>query len=127
MSGVSGQRSRRGRLAWSAGRRAEAVAAMLLMAKGFRILARRFACPAGEIDLVAGRGRLLVIVEVKARADAGLAAESITLRQRRRINRAAEAYLQIRPDLAGRDLRFDAVVSGRGGWPQHIADAWRPE
>ena len=35
------------------GRRAETAAALLLRLKGFRILARRFACPVGEVDLIA--------------------------------------------------------------------------
>jgi len=124
---VSTTRRARGGRAWHAGVRAEALAAVLLTGKGFRIVERRFACPAGEIDIVARRGRLLVFVEVKARRDAATAAEAITPRQRRRIERAAEAFLQGRPDLAGMDLRFDAVVFGRGLWPRHITDAWRPD
>lgn len=120
------RRQDRGRRAWSAGHRAEAAAALLLMAKGFRILSRRFTCPAGEIDLVARRGRLLIFVEVKSRADLTVAGQAITATQQRRISRAAGAFLQGRADLAGLDLRFDAVLFGRGGWPTHVTDAWRP-
>ena len=47
---------------------AESRAAALLIAKGFRILARRWKSPVGEIDIVARRRQLLVFVEVKARA-----------------------------------------------------------
>lgn len=105
------------------GRRAETLAALLLRAKGYRILARRFRCPAGEIDLIALRGRTLAFVEVKARGDASAAAESLSAHQRRRICRAAEAFLQRRPDLADRTLRFDAVLVS--GLPRHQAGAWR--
>ena len=119
-------RPERGRRAWSPGHRAERWAALLLMAKGFRILDRRFSCPAGEIDLIVRRGRLLAFVEVKVRANEALAAASITPSQRDRIARAAQAFMQANPQLAGLDLRFDAVVAGRGGWPRHVADAWRP-
>ena len=51
-----------------AGRLAEAAAAWHLRLRGYRILARRFATPVGEIDLVARRGGRLVFVEVKRRA-----------------------------------------------------------
>lgn len=123
---MSTTRRERGRQAWTSGRRAERAAALLLMAKGFRVLSERYVCPVGEIDLVVRRGRLVAFVEVKARGDAKTAAEAITARQRARVARAAEAFLQVRPQLAGLDVRFDAVVIGRGGWPKHIADAWRP-
>jgi putative endonuclease len=105
------------------GRRAETLAAWLLRAKGYRIIARRFRCPAGEIDLVAARGRTLVFVEVKTRGDVGIAAESLLPHQRRRIRNAAQAFLQRRPDLADRFMRFDAVLVS--GFPRHQTDAWR--
>ena len=44
------------------GRRAETMAAWLLRAKGYRILARRFRVPAGEIDLIVRRGRVVAFV-----------------------------------------------------------------
>jgi putative endonuclease len=67
-------RSRRSREA--AGRRAEWLAALWLLLKGYRLLARRVRTPGGEIDLIMRRGDALVFVEVKARAtlDSGLAA-----------------------------------------------------
>ena len=55
-------------IAFRFGLSAETRAAALLLAKGYRIAARRFRCPAGEIDIVARRGTLLIFVEVKARA-----------------------------------------------------------
>src|SRR5512132_1023946 len=53
-------------VAFRLGLSAETRAAAMLLAKGFRIVARRWRSPVGEIDLVARRGRLLVFVEVKA-------------------------------------------------------------
>ena len=53
--------------AFKLGLSAESRAAMFLIAKGYRILARRFKTPFGEIDIVARRRRALVFVEVKAR------------------------------------------------------------
>ncbi|MDD9877676.1 MAG: YraN family protein [Magnetovibrio sp.] len=122
-------RAETGGRAWAAGRRAETWTAWWLRLKGYRIVARRFQSPVGEIDLVARKGRTLVFCEVKVRADADTAAESITHHQRRRIERAALAFLQRHPGLAGLDLRFDAIVFGRAGGPRprHMADAWRPD
>ena len=108
------------------GRRAERLAAWMLRLRGYRILARRFACPAGEIDLVARRGDLLAFVEVKHRDRPEAGAEALRPAQRRRILRAAEAFLQRRPDLAGLRLRFDLVLIAPGHLPRHLRDAWRP-
>jgi len=84
------------------------------MAKGFRIVARRWKSPVGEIDLIARRGRLLVFAEVKARARLDDAAESLSERQRRRIAAAAEIWLANNPDDATCDMRFDAILVAPG-------------
>lgn len=118
-------RSARGAAARRRGARAEWIAVWLLRAKGFRILERDLRSRLGEIDLVARRGRLLIFVEVKARAGLDIAAHAIRARQRARITRAAQAYLAGRPELQALTLRFDAVVLGRRRLPRHIADAWR--
>jgi putative endonuclease len=52
--------------AFRTGLSAEGRAAAYLMLKGYRILARRFRTPYGEIDIVARRRNLLAFVEVKA-------------------------------------------------------------
>jgi putative endonuclease len=65
------------RAGYRQGLRAETIAALFLRLKGYRILARRFTSPVGEIDLVARRGTSLVFVEVKARPTLDAAAESI--------------------------------------------------
>lgn len=117
----------RRRRAWVRGRRAEAVAALWLRLKGYRILARDFRSPVGEIDLVARRGSVLAIVEVKARPGMAEAGEAISPRQRSRIRNAAIAFLQRHPSLGTLDLRFDAVLVVPGRWPRHLTDAWRDE
>ena len=122
MSGTADTRRR----AWRYGRLAEAAAAGWLRLKGYRVVARRFRTPLGEVDLVVRRGRTLAFVEVKARHEAAAALEAVTPRQRGRIGRAAQAFLVRRPDLADCDLRFDVVIVGRGRPPRHLADAWRP-
>lgn len=115
------------RRAFRRGRLSEALAAWLLRLKGYRILGRRVKTPVGEIDILARRGAVLAVVEVKARHDVTAAAEAITPRQRRRLERAAAWYLSRHPDLAQADIRFDAVFVLPFRPPRHLADAWRPD
>jgi len=103
---------------------AESRAAMLLIAKGYRILARRWRTPFGEIDIVARRRPALVFVEVKARERAEDAAEAVTERGKGRIVAAAELWLTHNPADAQRDIRFDVVLVTPGKIPQHIANAF---
>lgn len=107
------------------GARAERRAALLLRLKGFRIRARRYRTPVGEIDLLATRRQLLVAVEVKSRPDQSTAAFSITPRQQQRVARATEHYLAANPRYSDYQIRFDAVLNTPGRWPKHIPDAWR--
>ena len=111
-------------IAFRLGLSAEGRAAAYLMAKGFRIAARRWRSPLGEVDIVARRGRLLVFVEVKARARREVAAEAVTPRQRRRVIGAAEAWLAAHPDDGLCDIRFDAVLVVPRRLPQHIPAAF---
>jgi putative endonuclease len=106
---------------------AESIAAVLLGAKGYRTIARRWKSPVGEIDLVVKRGRLIVFVEVKARKALDQAAESVLVRQRRRIVAAAEAWLAAHPEHAGYDMRFDAVLVSPGRMPQHVVAAFEAD
>jgi putative endonuclease len=111
-------------VAFRLGISAESRAAALLIAKGFRILARRFRSPVGEIDIVARRRHLLIFVEVKARERLDDAAWSVTERQRARIVAAAEAWLADHPDPSIQDIRFDAMLVAPGRMPQHIPAAF---
>lgn len=107
------------------GRLAEALCRWHLRLRGWRILARDWRCPAGELDIVAQRGGLVAIIEVKSRRDTATAAEALNLRQRRRIARATQAFLATRPDLAQRALRFDVMLVAGLRLPRHLAGAWR--
>jgi putative endonuclease len=106
---------------------AESRAAAYLIGKGFRILARRWKSPVGEIDIVARRRSLLIFVEVKARERLDDAAWSVTPRQQQRIAAAAEAWLANNPDATYTDMRFDAVLVAPGRLPQHIPAAFMAE
>jgi len=108
-----------------AGASAEAAATRLLLERGYRIVERNFRCKAGELDLVAKDGSVLVFVEVRSRADAdhGHAAEMVDAHKQRQVARVAEHYLAIRePEYD--EVRFD-VVAITGGEAELIQDAWR--
>jgi putative endonuclease len=109
------------------GRRAEALAAWWLRLKGWRIVARRFATPVGELDLVARRGHMLAFVEVKARRVAADALVAVTPQQQGRLVRAAEWFLAGRPELARLDCRFDVIAVVPWRLPRHLADMFRPD
>ncbi len=120
---ATGERTDR-RLAERRGRRAETLAAWYLRLKGYRILARRYRTPVGEIDLIARRGRLVAFVEVKQRPSDVEGAEAITATSRRRIARAASAWLAAHPAAANLDLRFDALICVPGRVPRHVRAAF---
>jgi putative endonuclease len=105
---------------------AEAVAALGLRLRGYRIVARRFKTPVGEVDLIALRGRVLAFVEVKRRPSQEAAAWAVTPAQRFRIERAAQLFLARDPRWAAYQVRFDVILLGISWWPTHILDAWRP-
>ena len=99
---------------------------MMLMLKGYTILARRARTPSGEIDLIARRKNVVAFVEVKARATETLAVEAVTSKAKARIVRAAELWMAKRPDFQDCDWRFDIVAVIPRHWPKHLRDAWRP-
>jgi putative endonuclease len=93
----------------------------------WRIVARDWRCPAGEIDIVARRGKVLAIIEVKARGTAAEAASAVARRQRRRIARATSAFLLARPELAGLTVRFDVMLVAGLRAPRHLPGVWRAD
>lgn len=121
------ERVQRRRRAVRFGRWGEAWAAAWLRLKGYRILARHVRTPAGEIDMIAKRGNLVAVCEVKARRRGGGFATALSPRQMRRIVRAAEAFLGQRPDLAGAEVRFDVLLVSPLKPPQHLEGAWRSD
>ena len=110
--------------AFATGISAESKACAWLIAKGYRILARRFRTPHGEIDVVARHRHGLVFVEVKARGALDDAAYAVTPRQRARIIAAAEAWLMTHPDHANLDCRFDVILIAPKRLPRHLKAAF---
>ena len=110
--------------AFQTGLSAESRAAALLMAKGYRILAKRFRTPHGEIDIVARRRNLIAFVEVKARAGLDEAAFAVTPRQQGRIIDAAQGWLVTHPEHADFELRFDVILIAPRHLPRHLLAAF---
>jgi putative endonuclease len=103
---------------------AESVALWFLRGKGYRLLARRFKCPAGEVDLVMRKGDATVFVEVKARHTADAAVLAVTPWQAKRISAAAAGWVSRDPEAARGACRFDIVAISSNFWPTHIENAF---
>lgn len=110
------QRERSGRLA-------ELTAAVVLCLKGYRILARRYRSKAGEIDLIAVRGRRLAFVEVKRRRTMEAAEAAKTFRQAQRMARAAEQWVWRHPAYRNHEIGLDALLLVPGRLPCHQPNA----
>jgi putative endonuclease len=92
------------------GRAGEDAAADVYRRRGFRVLARNWRCPIGELDLVLERDRLLVFCEVKTRTGAAFGGgyEAVTWSNRRKLRSLAEAFLAA-IDRRHREVRFDVA------------------
>ncbi len=117
-------RSQRGTLARQSGRRAEYIAALWLILKGYRILGFRLKTPQGEIDLLARRGKVLAVIEVKSRLRLDDALDAVSPDQRERLHRAATMLAARRPGLKDLEVRLDLLALAPGRWPCHIRSAW---
>ena len=135
--------------AYLSGRRAERIACWLLRLKGYRILAVNWRCTAGEVDILARRGRVLAAIEVKRRTAGLVAGESagdaalfaISPHQQARVARAAEVFLSRHADCQELELRLDAITvtaptswpwgalarALQWGWPRHFPAAWQAD
>ena len=97
--------------------RGERIAARHYRLRGYRILGANVRAGGNELDLVVRRGRRLIFVEVKERArdDFGGPVAAVDREKRRRVCRAAEAWLHANPGSAAPDIRFEvaAITAGR--------------
>lgn len=110
--------------AYRRGHRGEFLASLALIAKGYRIVARRYRTKLGEIDLIARRGDLVLIVEVKARPSLIEAMDAVAASSERRIEGAADLWLARQPDHARLSLRFDLVAVLPWRWPVHVENVF---
>jgi putative endonuclease len=116
----------------SIGQRGEDAALRHLESAGLKLLARKYRCRGGEIDLVMQEGATLVLVEVRLRSSAryGGAAASVGHRKQRRFALAAKHLLLTRREYRSMPVRFDVVAiegdpPGRAAECRWIRDAFR--
>lgn len=108
------------RRAYRKGHRGEWLAALALTLKGYRVVARRFRTPLGEVDLIARRGNVVAIVEVKARPTLEQAMEAVGTTAQRRIDAAADLWLARQRDHGYLSRRYDLVAVLPRRWPVHV-------
>ncbi|KFB08387.1 YraN family protein [Nitratireductor basaltis] len=111
--------------AYKRGHRGELLASVALMLKGYRILARRYKTKLGEIDLIARRGDLVAIVEVKARGSLAEAMDAVNHTAQRRIDAAADLWLARQPDRQKLSIRYDLVAILPRRWPVHVVNIFQ--
>jgi len=110
------------------GRRGERRAAWFYRLRGYSIVERNLRLHSGEIDLVARRGRIVAIVEVKTRQSrtAGEGFEAVDRKKRERLIRLGDQYAARHPEAL---LRYDILSLYWTGWwfeVTHLPDAFRP-
>lgn len=112
------------RRAHALGLNAETLAAWYLRLTGWRILKHRYKTKAGEIDLIAKRGKTVAFVEVKARKSRRAALDAVTPASQRRIVRAAKIFVSQHAKAGFYTLRFDIVIIRPWALPERIVNAF---
>jgi putative endonuclease len=104
---------------------AERRAVLHYLLRGYKILGTNVWAGGNELDVIARRGRALVFCEVKSKTSDrfGDPLEMVTVEKQRRLRRAAEAWLALRPELAALEMSFE-VVAVRNGKLQRVRDAF---
>lgn len=102
------------------GHRSEWLAAWYLRFKGYRIVAKRFKTKAGEVDIIARKRDLIIMVEVKARSSVLEAMEAISTTAQRRIESAGDIWLSRQRDFAKLSVRYDLIAILPRSWPVHV-------
>jgi putative endonuclease len=106
------------------GRFAEQLAIWSLRLKGYRLLARRYKSPQGEVDLIMRRGEVTAFIEVKARPGEDEAVLSVSPHQARRISAAARFWMAKDAKANAGICRFDIVAVRPYHWPRHFENAF---
>jgi putative endonuclease len=102
------------------GHRSEWMAAWFLRLKGYRIMVQRYKVKSGEVDIIARRGDLIVMVEVKARASVLEAMDAISTTAMRRIESAGDHWLSKQRDFAKLSVRYDLIAICPRKLPVHV-------
>ncbi len=114
------------RQAYKKGHKGEYLAGWALRLKFFRIVENRFKTKSGEVDLIARRGNLVLMVEVKARPTLEQAMDAVTTSALRRIEAAGDEWLAKQADYANLSIRYDLMAVLPKRWPIHVAAIYTP-
>ena len=106
------------------GRLAEWIAAGSLILKGYRILKMRYKTKIGEVDIIARKGQMIVMVEVKARHTIEEALDAVTVTAQRRIESAGDLWLARQKNAHLLSIRFDIIAVRPWRWPSHYENAF---
>jgi putative endonuclease len=109
------------------GHRAETIALLYLIMKGYRPIARRYSAAGGEVDLIMRRGDTIAFIEVKARGLMDDALIAITATKRQRFSRAVRSWLSRHAWAEGKIWRADAVFIAPRRWPRHVISVFELE
>lgn len=107
------------------GLHAESMVGVYMMLRGCKILARRYKTPVGEIDLIARRGKTILFVEVKARANKAQALEAVHVQAQGRIIRAAQYFISQHPRYNSYAMRFDVAAFCPPFRVHYLDNAWQ--
>ncbi|MEM7299766.1 MAG: YraN family protein [Pseudomonadota bacterium] len=118
------QASDRRKKAERRGRRAEFAAIIALLIKGYRISAWRYRTKLGEVDIIARRGTLIAVIEVKARPTVAECVDAVTRTAQSRIAAAADHWLARQKAPHEHSVRYDIMAVCPWRWPEHLEDCW---
>ncbi|MGG7519728.1 YraN family protein [Allorhizobium undicola] len=118
------RQDRRRRKAEKRGRMAEWLAVAFLLMRGYRILALRHKTRFGEVDIIARKGDLVALVEVKARASEQLALDAVSHESQRRIRAAGDAWLSRQKQAHLLSIRCDIIAVMPWRLPRHFENAF---
>ena len=106
------------------GQRAEWFAAVSLRLKGYKIIERGFKTNLGEIDIIAKKGNLIALVEVKLRKDVKSALDAVDHTSQWRIASAGDLWISKQRNFSELSIRYDIIAVVPWQWPRHFPGAF---
>ncbi|PJB73303.1 MAG: hypothetical protein CO093_01030 [Alphaproteobacteria bacterium CG_4_9_14_3_um_filter_47_13] len=104
---------------------AENIVAWGLRLRGYKILAKRYKTPVGEIDLIASHKNIIIFIEVKARHNLSTALQALTPHMKKRIIRAAGYFIARHSAFSNYGMRFDLIAIAPPFYWEHLDNAWQ--
>lgn len=99
---------------------AERITILFLRLKGYKILFWRYKTVFGEIDIIAKKGKMIVVIEVKARKSKTAIEELLQPKQVSRIKKTTELFLANNTKFRKCPIRFDFVMMNKFYFPRHL-------